>query len=292
MPYSSVLFGLVAAGGWGTADYLSRHQSSKVGSYNTVVYSHLVTFSMLALCLPLLTPGFSAAPFPVALLALMGALNFMAFIFLYRAFHLGVVSVVAPIAYTYPVVTAVLSVLVVGTVLRSYQIAAISAVMAGVVLLSTRFSELRAAGVPAKITAGVGSAIGASVFFGIVYIGVGYATPIVGFVLPAVILRAVGSGVGVAAAPVLHEDISPKRSSFSRVILAMGLLETIGFLSFSYGLSSSADSLPIVTALSGMGGAVAVGYAMYFLRERLEANQVIGLMLSLAGVFALLYLGG
>ena len=41
-----------------------------------------------------------------------------------------------------------------------------------------------------------------------------------------------------------------------------------------------------------MGGAVAASYGLAFLRERLEPNQVLGVMLALIGVFVLLYLGG
>ncbi len=295
MAYTPVLFGLVAACGWGTADYLSRRQSSRVGHYNTVVYSHLVTFAMLAVTIPLLSPSISAPPLPLLVLSAMGMFNFFAFIFLYRAFHEGVVSVVAPIAYTYPVVTAVLSVLLLGVALSVPQAVAISAVMAGVILLSTRFSELRALGaksIPKKATAGVGLALAASIFFGVIYIGVGYATPLVGFVLPAVVLRGVGSVAGFALAPAFRQKVSPSKAALSATILSMGVLEAVGFLSFTYGITSGSGALPVVAALSGMGGAVAVGYAMYFLRERLEPNQLVGMLLSFVGVFVLLYLGG
>jgi multidrug transporter EmrE-like cation transporter len=40
-----------------------------------------------------------------------------------------------------------------------------------------------------------------------------------------------------------------------------------------------------------MGGAVAAGYGLVLLKERLELNQIIGVVLSLLGVFTLLYLG-
>jgi len=46
------------------------------------------------------------------------------------------------------------------------------------------------------------------------------------------------------------------------------------------------------TGLSGRGGAVAASYGLAFLRERPGSNQMLGVLLSLAGVFALLYLGG
>ena len=295
MAFNPVLFGLVAAFCWGSADYLSRRQSQKVGHYPTVVYSHLMTLVILLVLLPFLSPTFYVDPFVAAVLIASGLVNFMAFIFLYSAFHKGVVSVVAPIAYTYPAVTAVLSVTILGTLLSPIQILAISGIILGVVLLSTRFSELRtlAAGRGApNIKVGVGSAIGSSVFFGVVYVGIGYAAPLAGYVLPAVYLRAVGALVGFLLAPLLHQSVRPTRATVSPTILVMGVLEAVGFLSFTYGISDSAGSLPIVAALSGMGGAVAASYAIAFLGEKLERNQALGLLLSLGGVFTLLYLGG
>jgi drug/metabolite transporter (DMT)-like permease len=161
-------------------------------------------------------------------------------------------------------------------------------------MLSTRFSELkkrgREGGLP-SLTAGAGSALVSSVSFGIVYVGIGYATPATGYVLPVIVLRAVGSLVGFVAAPILRESVRPTRSSFSRVILAMGVLEAVGFLAFNYGLSLGSDTLPVIAAISGMGGAVAAFYALAFLKERLERNQALGLGLAVVGVFTLLYLG-
>ena len=142
-----------------------------------------------------------------------------------------------------------------------------------------------------SITAGVGSAAASAVSFGMVYVGVGYATPFLGFFLPVLLLRGVGTVVGVAVAPAFKERIRPTKNSFSRFILVMGVLETFGFLTFNYGVSLGPGALPVVTALSGMGGAVAAAYAMTFLREKLELNQLVGVVFSLMGVFTLLYLG-
>ena len=295
MPYTPLLLGLVTAFCWGTSDYLSRAQSKRVGHYNTVVYMHVTTFLVLLALLPILDPAPSLGANAAVVLVVSGALNFLAFIFLYRAFHTGVVSVVGPIAYTFPAVTAVFSVAFLGVVLPPARAVSIALIVAGVVLLSARLSELRplvGGKGPPGLAAGAGSAIASSVIFGLVYVGVGYATPSAGFVLPAVVLRGVGSLAGVLAAPAMRVSIRPTRASFSRVILAMGALEAAGFLAFNYGLFLGVGSLPAVAAISGMGGAVAAGYAMIFLRERLERNQFLGVALSVVGVFALLYLEG
>lgn len=274
---------------------MSRSQSERVGHYNTVVYSQAMTLVVLLILYPFLGSGSAVAAAPAVVLVAAGLVNFAAFIFLYRAFHKGVVSVVAPIAYTYPAVTTVFSVLILGTVLPSTRALAIAGVILGVILLSSRFSELRnyLKGVgPPNITAGVGSAIGSALLFGLVYVGIGYATPAVGFVLPAVVLRGVAAGAGFLIAPLAHQKVRPSRLAVSNTIIVMAVLESIGFLSFTYGVFIAGDALPVMAAISGMGGAVATGYAMIFLKERLEANQVLGVVLSFTGVFALLYLSG
>ena len=295
MAHLAVLFGLTAAFCWGSADYLSRRQSERVGSYKTVLYAHIMTLVFVAVLIPVLSPTFEVGTVVALVLTAAGLVNFLAFIFLYRAFHRGSVSIVAPIAYTYPAVTTILSILVLGTVIATSSVIAIGWIIAGVVLLSTRMSELRAAlsgnRAPNVIT-GVGSAVGSSVFFGIVYVGLGYSIPLVGYVLPVVFLRGVAVVAGFLLAPLLKQEVRPSRAALSNTIIVMGVLEAVGFLAFSYGVSQGGSSLPVVAAVSGMGGAVAAAYGLFFLRERLELNQILGVVLALTGVFTLLYLGG
>lgn len=295
LAYIAVAAGLTAALCWGTSDYLSRSQSERLGFYRTVVYSHIVTLVALLVATPFVSPHLRYPEIPVLVLVAAGALNFVAFILLYRAFHRGVVSVVAPIAYSFPAFTAVMAVLILGAVLSAERVLIIAAIILGVVLLSTRVSELRlslSGRGRTNLTAGVGSATGSAFFFGAVYVGVGYAAPHVSVVVPAMVLRVVGVVAGFLLAPVLRQRVGPSRAAFSNTIILMGVLEAAGFLAFTYGISTPSGSLPAVAALSGMGGAVAASYGMVFLRERLEPNQWLGVALALIGVFALLYVGG
>jgi drug/metabolite transporter (DMT)-like permease len=293
--YTPIFAGLTAALCWGTADYMSRSQSERVGYYRTVVYSQIITLIVLLALVPVISPGLAFPTYPTLALVGAGVLNFVAFNFLYRAFHRGIISVVAPIVYTYPAVTTVLSVALLGTFLSPVRVVAITGIIIGVVLLSTRYSELRASlsgnGRP-NLTKGVDLAMGSSLFFGMVYVAIGYSAPLVSVVLPAMVLRAVGVAAGFLLAPMLRQQVIPIRGVFSKTMVAMGVIEAVGFLAFTYGISSAGGSLPVVAALSGMGGAIAASYGLAFLKERLEPNQVLGLIISLFGVFALLYLGG
>ena len=266
-----------------------------MGYYSTVVYSNAVTLVVVLALVPLVSPGLEAPVPALTALTAAGLLNFVAFLLLYRAFHRGVVSVVAPVAYTYPAVTTVLSIAVLGTVLSPERILAVVGIIVGVILLSTRFSELaRSLGGGARVgpAAGIGSAAGASLFFGTAYITIGYAAGSVSIVIPVMVLRMVAVAAGFALAPVLRQDVRPSRLAISRTTIAIGVLEAAGWLSFTHGITIGEGSLPIVAAVSGMGGAVATSYGIYFLKERLEPNQMMGVVLSLLGVFTLLYLGG
>jgi uncharacterized membrane protein len=293
MAYLPVLLGALTAFCWGTSDYLSRSSSQKVGHYRTTVYMHVFSTATLVLLLPLFRPDFGISFELILTLVALSALNFFAFIFLYRGFHHGVVSVVAPIAYSYPIVTTIFAVIFLGVVLSGFRTLALAAVFLGVILLSTRFSELsrylRGKGL-VKVMPGVDSAVVAAVSFGSVYVVLGFVTPLAGYFLPVLFLRGLGAVFGFALAPLLKQDVRPRRDVVTRTILVMGILETVGLLSFNLGISFGSAILPVVTALSGMGGAFATTYAMAFLREKLEPNQLAGILLSIAGVFALLYL--
>src|SRR3989442_4939056 len=295
MAYLPLLLGVLTAFCWGTSDYLSRSSSQKVGHYRTAVYMHVVSTANLVLLLPLLHPDFGISFELVLTLVAASIVNFFAFIFLYRGLHRGVVSVVAPIAYSYPIITTIFAVVFLGVMLSGLRTLALAAVILGVILLSTRFSELsryvRGEGL-VKVMPGVDSAVVAAVSFGTVYVVLGFVTPLVGYFLPVLFLRGLGGVFGFTFAPLLKQDVRPTRDVMTLTILVMGILETVGLLSFNLGVSFGSATLPVVTALSRTGGAFATTYAMCSFREKMEPIQLVGILLSIAGVFALLYLTG
>src|SRR5256712_12452899 len=187
MAYLPVLLGALTAFCWGTSDYLSRSSSEKVGHYRTTVYMHVFSTATLILLLPLLRPDFGVSFELVLALVAVSIVNFFAFIFLYRGFHRGVVSVVAPIAYSYPIITTIFAVIFLGVMLSGLRTLALAAVILGVLLLSTPFSELGRY-LPGEsvvnVMPGVDSAVVAAGFFRGVYVGVGFVSPLVRYVLP------------------------------------------------------------------------------------------------------------
>ncbi len=293
MSYVPGLLGLAFAFCIGSADFISRRSSAKIGSYNTWVYASLLSsLEMLAVF-----PSFAGSldsflPYLAPLIAI-SALQFAAGNLVYRSYLYGIFSIVAPIVYAYPAVTVILSVLFLKELLTGAQLLALVAVLVGVATLSTRTSSMRSdlAGKGKRsLLPGVSTAVTATIFFGISFFGLGAIVPSTGFFLPAVFSSVFSFFAGVALAPVFRINVRPSRDKFTKPIALMSILRSFGILSFNLGIQSAGSSLSIVTAISSLGAAFVIAYAMATVHERPEPIQAAGIVLSVVGVAALLYL--
>ena len=133
-----IAFGLVAALCWGVADFCARGSARTGGTFLTLFYVEIIaTLGMLLLGLPLglisfarATPGMVALAVVINLAILGGAA------LLYRAFAIGTLSIVSPVAASFAAVTALLSLLT-GERAHAPQLLGIALTVAGVTLAST-----------------------------------------------------------------------------------------------------------------------------------------------------------
>ncbi len=285
MSYIAILAGAGAALGFGISDYLAVKPLRELGYYRVTAY--LLLFSTLTILPFLFYTGLAthASGFILALAALMSLLLFAGFILTYRSFIQGNLSINATIAGSYPALTVVVAVLFLGDKLTTGQIAPLVAVLLGVVLVSTKFSGLKA---KKKLVAkGVENAMVASVIFSITSLFSGVYTAIVGFALMSIMGRSIGSASGFVASYATKQDLRPpKRKLLIQIILA-GIMDAFGVLCWLYGVYVAPSNLPIVVGVAGFAGGVSVICALIALRERPEPKQWIGIALTVLGVIAL-----
>jgi drug/metabolite transporter (DMT)-like permease len=288
------LLGIVMAFSFGTSDFLSKGVTAKIGPYRTTIY--ILTISGLGALLPalLLKSSFEISAFFAAVLVLIAATTFLSFASLYRAYNRGMLSLTAPIVNSFPAFSVVISVVFLGVTFSVGAILALAVIIVGIVLVSTSLSDLRrrilTRGQP--LAPGVGSALLASVFFGVSWATFGYATQHIGYLLPAIAVRLGGAAVGVALIPIIKPKFPSLSGRWVRTVLVMAFLETVGLVIFSLGVTidPSPATVPILATFGGISAAVTVSYAIALLKERLEINHVIGVISLIAGVVALLYL--
>lgn len=269
-----IIFGLLAAFCWGLGDVLVTQIARRVGVGRLMIYfegAGLLAVSVLLALRPA-TPGAHAGTW--ALMLALAVLNSAGAFLLYRAFTVGALALVAPVASGYAVVTGLLAffagerpppLLLLGALL----------LIAGVVIV-TRANY--AGGI--RSLAGLPEAIGVVLVFGVFYWALAFVTPALGILWPIFVLRVarVANGLlikGHGPAPALTAGF------WARVALA-AVLSTTAFVSFNLGLASAYTTT--VVTLASLASAVTVLCARVMLREQLNRAQWLGVGLMLLGV--------
>jgi len=286
----AIILGLVLAFCFGTSDYLSKGLTGRVGFFRTTVYT-LATSGVLVF-LPLLLLGVPKVPSlsGLALLALIAVATFIAFLFMYRGYQKGHLSVVSPTVNSFPIFSVIFAVFILKIALSYEVLVALGGVILGILLVSTDISTLGSSK-GRSLTPGVPEALLAAFFFAVGFTALGYAEETVGYLLPVLAARLGAASVGVLAGFALKQDLAPFGGKPFLRLLAMGALEASGILAFTLALfySSSIAVLPITTTLGGMGVVFTVGYALILMKERVGLNYALGIMILIGSVGALLY---
>ncbi len=293
MLLTPILIGLLNAACFGTSDYLSKDVIGRIGYFKTTTYVLLLSGAGVLLTAPLLGLSFEIAGTMIGLLVLVSVANFFGFIFMYRGFQTGLLSVVSPLVNSFPAITTVISVLLFGGSISPTTAVTLSVIIVGVVLVSTRLSELggQLRGSAGRLSVGAGSGLIAALLFGMTWAGFGYADQNIGYLLPALFMRVGSAAIGFVSAPFLKQAVRPRFEGVSRRLLLIGVLETIGVFAFALNLRqiSGGESLPIVATFGGIGTVFTVALAVLILKERVEKNQALGIVILLVGVASLLY---
>jgi drug/metabolite transporter (DMT)-like permease len=297
----AILYGITAALLWGTADFLARFATRRVGVIRSLFYMEAIgvlAFTFWIVPKKEIPAAISNNPPSIWIWVVASALlSTVASLAFYRALETGVLSVVSPVCSAYPVLTLALSFLA-GEKLRGHQFAGIALAIIGVTLASTSFAALQpaskseagqsarigAAKIPAAhLTRGVGLAIFASATYGLNFWLIGYhIVPALSGTLSVWATRA----LSVAFLPIIclarKQSLALPRGGVWWMLVTIGLFDTTAYLASNLGLATGHISL--VTVFGSLFGAVTVFLAWAFLKERLERTQWLGIALIFAAI--------
>ncbi len=278
---SDLFFGLSAAFGYGSGDFLARRASRQVGYVRVLFYMELVNL-LVMLPLALVFEGDRwRASSALAVIPVLALVNLFASLFLYRAIEYGVLSVVSPLISSFPAVTAALAILFLGDRPPPTAAAGIVATLAGIVLISRSVAHPENPR-PKDARVGLVSAILSFTGYGIFYFALKYAVADFGPITSVTFIRITGLAfLAFASLAGMTRLARPPREVW-RTMAPMGILDTFGFLAYSVGIVSG--SVAIIGTLSGLFSAVTVGLAAIFLRERLTRTQYAGMAVIFLGV--------
>ncbi|HXU46154.1 MAG TPA: DMT family transporter [Thermoanaerobaculia bacterium] len=288
----TIVPGLTAAFGWGIGDFLARFVAREIGAFRGLFYFQFVGLAALTLYLAgsgrFADLGNVSDPIAWVWMALTCALHIFASFALFRAFEVGVLTLVSPIAASYGALTGALSYLS-GERLGPVKTIALGAVLLGVLLASASPAEADPAGEPASkrrsggLAPGVSWALAGSVTFGLLFWLLGYRiTPAFGPVAPVWLFRLVTPIVLALLAVPLNRSLGLPRRGLWGLLAVIGAFDTGAFLASSWGLSLG--DVTLTTVLTSLFSAVTVLLAGIFLRERVAPRQWAGVAILLVAI--------
>ena len=282
-----MIFGLVAALGWGCSDLLAAIGSRRMGSRATVMVAQIVGLLCLGLLWVVTTPEWRLPGRDVAILLGSGCFAGIAYFTAYRGLELGPVALVSPIASAFAAVTVLLAVVLLGESLGPILLSGVVLTILGVVLAST---DLRRFEVEAKRhRRGLPYAFAAMVGFGVAAFVSGSLAKDYGW-LPPIALSRVGSLILITAVTLAMRGreregmrrISPRNLG---IAVAAGVTDIIGVVAYSRG--SELGLISIVAAVSATFTLIPVAGGILLFSERPAPNQLVGLVLVIGGLATL-----
>lgn len=284
----TIILGLAAAIFWGAADFLARYSTRIIGTYRTLLFMQF--FGLIGLSMYLAFTGdFGRLSQEVyrqawawALLAAL--LNVVSSLALYRAFEVGILAVVSPIAASSAALAVVFALMSGETISLPHGIGIIAALF-GVALAATAFSSAKGMQ-DVKITEvasrhkgllprGVAWALAASLGYGLIFWILGFrVTPVLGGIAPVWLIRLMTLSTLALFAVPLKQNIRVPRGSVWWFIAGAGILDTVAYVSFTIGLTGG--QVAIIGVIASLFSAVTVLLAWIFIREKLQWSQWLG----------------
>jgi len=284
-----IFLGLLAAFCWGSADMFARAATRRIGTFSTLLFIQILGFVVLGVWL-FSTDEFgrllaTVAPATWGWAVLTGALNLVSQMALYRSFEVcRTMALVSPIAATYAAITVLLAVFA-GEMLTFTRIAGILLALVGVALAATDLRGGRGLRVTGEgpLGGGVGWALLASACYGLTFWLLGFrVAPELGGIMPTWVIRAVSITLLLVVAFVFRRPLQRPDAPTTRLILAVGALDTAAYVATAIGLNT--DQVSVVTVLGSLFTAVTVVFSWLFLRERLLRSQWAGVGFIFASI--------
>jgi len=285
-----IVLGLLTALSWGSADLCARFATRKIGTFRTMLYMQLTGFVLLTLALHWLGGwghlGDGSGWRPWGWGILVGALNTVGTLALYRSFEIGKLSIVSPISASYPALTMLLAATT-GERLTAVRMAGFALVLLGVVVVARGESASGGANqtdvVPPKKHLGLSWAIVAAVGFGVMFWILGVrVVPLIGSAQTVWVIRLTSTLLTAAVILILRQPMKLPTNGANRWILGVGVLDTGAYVLNNYGMQH--EQVSVVSVLASLYGAVTVGLAAFILGERISRSQWMGIVAIFTGI--------
>jgi transporter family protein len=278
----SILSGITGMFGWGLYDFLGGVFAKQIGPYKSFFWSQLAGLASMLLLAVVVSPNMDVPAGVVFLFPVAALLYSAGYLFFFKGFEVGNMSIVAATMNLWAVFTMLFAFTFMGQRLSATQTVGVVMILAGVTLASLNWSEIQQR--KFQLSTGVREAIAGAFFFGIYWNVSEIIVEQVGWLVSTALIK-----LGIVVFMLLFFALSKRGMGLAGAagkttvaIFIMGVIEAGAVAVVNYGLTIGDAILitPIASALS----IVTIVLAIIFLKERITRIQGVGVATAVAGI--------
>lgn len=268
--------------GWGIYDFLGGVYTKQIGPFRSFFWSQLAGFVSTLLLLTIFTISLDISFLVIVLLSIASILYSAGYLFFFKGFELGNVSIVAATMNLWAVFTMLFAFLFMGQRLSTTQTFGVVMILSGVTLASLNWNEIRNQGF--RLSSGVKETIAGAFFFGIFWNISELITEEIGWLLTTLFVK-----LGIVLFLLIFSffikrelDLTKASTKTKYMVVVMGIIEAGAVAIVNYGLTIG-DAI-LITPISSALSIVTITLAIIFLKDKITKLQRLGILTAIAGI--------
>ena len=278
----SILSGIAGMFGWGIYDFLGGVYAKQIGPFKSFFWSQLAGLIFTLLLVLAFTINLKFPIWVIILLPIAAIVYSAGYLFFFKGFEIGNVSIVAATMNLWAVFTMLFAFIFMGQRLSTIQSIGVLMIISGVTLASLNWSDIR--NQRFQLSSGVKETVLGAFFFGVFWNISEVISEEIGWLLTTLFVK-FGIIVFLLLFSFLRKrelDLTKAATKTKCMVVLMGIIEAGAVAIVNYGLTIGDAILitPIASALS----IVTITLAIIFLKDKVTKLQGIGIITAIAGI--------
>ncbi len=278
----SILSGIGGMFGWGIYDFLGGVYAKQIGPFQSFFWSQLAGLIFSLLLIYVFTVSLNVPILVIVLLPIAAVFYSAGYLFFFKGFEIGKVSVVAVTMNLWAVFTMLFAFIFMGQRLSAIQSSGVLLIISGVSLASLNWSGIR--NQRFQLFLGGKETVLGAFFFGVFWNISEVISEEIGWLLTTLFVK-----LGIILFLLLFAifakrqlDVTKAATKTKYMLVLMGVIETGAVAIVNYGLTIGDAILitPIASALS----IVTITMAIIFLKDSVTKLQGLGMIIAIAGI--------
>jgi transporter family protein len=278
----SILSGIGGMFGWGLYDFLGGVYSKQIGPFKSFFWSQLAGLISVLLLLFAFTINLNVPILVFILLPIAAIVYSAGYLFFFKGFEIGNVSIVAATMNLWAVFTMLFAFIFMGQRLSTMQSLGVFMIISGVTLASLNWSDIKNHSF--KLSLGVKETALGAFFFGVFWNISEVISERIGWLSTTLFVK-----FGIIVFLLLFSFLIKRQLVLTKatiktkiMVLLMGSIEAGAVAIVNYGLTIGDAILitPIASALS----IVTITLAIIFLKDTVTKLQGLGMIAAIAGI--------